>query len=135
MEVKVSAQAAMREVMDLFSNYTADALKKIEKVQKTTGKELAAAISADSPRRDGDYKHYFQGWAVKSVKTVLSANISDIEAIVYNKDKPSLTHLLEFSHPAGADRHRVKASPHIENNAEKYTGIYIQRIISALEKG
>lgn len=125
----------MREVMDLYSNYTYDALKKLEKVRKQTGKELAAAVSADSPRRGGDHKHYFQGWTVKSVKTVLSANISDIEAIVYNKDKPSLTHLLEYSHPAGKDRHTVKAFPHIKNNEEKYTEIYIQRIISVLEKG
>ena len=106
METKSSAQNAMREI-----------------------------ISADSPRRGGDHKHYFQGWTVKSVKTVLSANISDIEAIVYNKDKPSLTHLLEFSHPAGADRHIVKASPHIENNAGKYEDIYIKRIIETLKRG
>ena len=47
-------------------------------------------VVANSPENNGDYK---KGWTVRTTRRKTS-----IESVIYNKDFPGMTHLLEESH-------------------------------------
>ena len=62
-------------------------------VYKCIGKAAKFAkreIIANAPELSGDYK---RGWTVRTTR-----KHGSVESVIYNKDKPGLTHILEKSH-------------------------------------
>jgi hypothetical protein len=54
-------------------------------------------LRRDSPRTHGGRGHYWSGWRVDS-KQLDSYGVNGTRAVVYNYNKPTLTHLLERGH-------------------------------------
>lgn len=96
------------EILDEYGSNIAEATKKtVEKVAETAKKE----VQVNAPRRTGEYR---SGWAVRKETDRLHS-----EAIVHNRTRYQLAHLLEKGH-AKRGGGRVKAYPHIaqaEQNA------------------
>ena len=66
---------------------------------------MAKELKRTSPRDTGDYA---KGWAKKKQKL-----IGGVSYLVYNKDKPQITHLLEYGHLKRDGVNRVDGIPHI----------------------
>lgn len=82
--------------------------KEVQDTMDETFKKIAdeaAEKLKQTPPRGKSRKHYADGWAVKESSTGY---------VVYNKDKPQLTHLLEFGHPKRGGKGRVAGIPHIK---------------------
>lgn len=92
----------MHKIMDEVTKEAEEALKKgIAKISK----ETASKLKNSSPRKTGKYA---SGWSVRQEKD---------GAIVYNRTKPRLTHLLEKGHVirnAKGTYGRVSGRPHIK---------------------
>lgn len=73
----------MHKIMDEVSKEAEEALKK---GIATVSRETASKLKSSSPRRTGKYA---SGWTVRQEKD---------GAVVYNRTKPRLTHLLENGH-------------------------------------
>lgn len=88
------------------SEYKKEFAESVETAMTETAKETVALLKETSPKKTGDYA---KGWTMKK-------NGKDI--VVYNKTRPSLTHLLENGHPL-RNGGRARAFKHIEP-AEKF---------------
>ena len=113
----------MAEILDTYEKEVREkAAAEIEKTAKDTAKRLKDT----SPRSKAAGPHYAAGWAVKKDKYG--------EAVVYNRLKPQLTHLLQNGH-AKRNGGRVPGDPHI-SDAEKWAeGELIARIERTLNNG
>jgi len=104
------AGISVDELSDLISQeiemYSEEVEDSINKACDMVSKELMQNIREDSPAGQGDYK---KGWARKKLK---------YSRVVYNKNKPWLTHLLEHGH-AKRGGGRVKGTEHIKKNADR----------------
>lgn len=95
-----------QQLTDLLKTYTADVQEQIESALTGIGKEAAARLKADSPKRTGKYA---RGW-----RSSVSKKNGSIEVTVYESAKQAaLTHLLENGHKARNGRF-VAGQPHIE---------------------
>ena len=98
-----------------------------EELEATLAKDILDAaevarqqLRRDSPRTHGGRGHYWSGWRVDS-KQLDSYGVSGTRAVVYNHNKPTLTHLLERGHDIvrgghgrrGAVVGHVEGIPHI----------------------
>lgn len=78
-------------IKDVLEEYGTEAREAVELACKDTGKQIAKELQSA-----GDFKggtEYRKGWTSKVETTRLGAS-----AVVYNKTKPGLSHLLEFGH-------------------------------------
>lgn len=127
-------RGAMNELMKAYHVYSEDMLKGLTRIQNKTAGEMAKAIMSDSPSREKNQgRKYRDGWTIQ--KAVYKNPNTEITAIIYNKLKPQLTHLLEKDHHAGVDRHVVKGKPHIEPAEQIYTELFVKRAIEYIQKG
>lgn len=117
-------QAKLRDVLDEFMASETD---KIVDITKEVADELVADLKDTSPRRSVSEKHYADGWTLQAEK-VTGGGIS---AVVYNKTKPGLAHLLENGH-AKVNGGRVAAIPHIKPAEDKWTQELIKRLEAEL---
>lgn len=86
-------------------NQTVDIVKKgVDKALDESAEEGMKRLKTNSPENKGYYK---KGWAVKK-----STGRERHSRYIYNKDYPSLTHLLEYGH-ATRNGGRTKAQKHI----------------------
>jgi hypothetical protein len=115
------------EIAKQIGNYNDDVKKAIEKETRSTARKLKNEIKDNSPELTGDYK---AGWSYSTSK-----KHGKIITTVYNKDKPSLTHLLEKGHAIAGGKDRVKAYKHIGPAEEKYISIYNKRIEEIIKNG
>lgn len=134
-EITLNAEKALKTVMQTYQSYTENVLKAAVKVTNRTAYEEAAAISAEAPKRSKNGHAYSMGEAVRK-GTLKDGKLSSIEAVIYNKNKPQLGHLLEYGHKV-VDRHGIKvgqaeAYPHLKTNEEKFNEIYVERIVKAI---
>lgn len=133
-EVTLNAKEALKTVMQTYQNYTEDVLKAAVKVTNKTAYEEAEVIAANAPKRSKSEYAYAKGEAVRK-GTLKTGKLSSIEAVIYNKNKPRLGHLLEYGHDIkrnGIVIGHAKAYPHIKTNEEKFNEIYVQRIVEAI---
>lgn len=79
---------ALKEVL---SSYQREVQESVEKVAKSVAKKGVKALKESSPMKT---KGYAEGWAVKKETKILNGS----SFIIYNKNKPGLTHLLEKGH-------------------------------------
>lgn len=98
--------------------YSDEYAEKIKEYTQKVAEECVEEIKRDSPRsKIKGRKKYSEGWTfIKAFENKFS-----IRYKVKNKNKPQLTHLLEYGH-ALVNGGRVNAKPHIrkaEENAKK----------------
>lgn len=132
--LKLNAANALKKITQTYHEYTFEILQATCKVTNQTAREESEAIAADAPERSKSQYSYANGEVVKKA-TVKEHKLSHIEAIIYNKNKPRLGHLLEYGHDIvrnGIVIGHAKAYPHIKTNEEKFNEIYVQRIVEAI---
>ena len=129
-DFKLAAQIA--KAVD---DYGEQMKKKVQKVGRECAnnccKEIKETAAAKlSKGRSGDYE---RGWKVKTEKE----DATGYGFVVYNKDHPGLTHLLEKGHvernQAGTWG-RVPAYPHIEEPGDKWAHEYEERVVEEINK-
>lgn len=103
-------------IMAELNKYAAEVSAQIKEDVKAVAAECLKEVKAASPVKTGEYK---KGWR----KKVAFESLDDIRIIVYNAEKPQLTHLLEFGHADVMHGGRVAGKTHIypaqENAAKK----------------
>lgn len=78
------------QISVIFEEFQRKTIEELSKAVHKASMQCKRDIVAASPENTGDYK---KGWTVRTRKSK-----HGIEAIVYNKTKPQLTHVLEKSH-------------------------------------
>ena len=119
---------AINEILDAYGEHVTEGTK--EAVQKVA-EQAKKDTRAKAPQRTGKYR---RGWAVKDTSTRLSA-----EAIVHNRTRYQLTHLLEKGHALKRGGRTIgkgetRAFPHIgpaEENAIKN----FEKVVKRLAEG
>ena len=89
----------------ILKDYKQEVAESIEKAYADKAGELAKERKRTSPRDTGDYA---KGWAKKKQRMA-----GGVSYLVYNKDKPQITHLLEYGHLKRDGVNRVDGIPHI----------------------
>lgn len=107
----VNAEQLANELSKAVKEYTEDVQKAVDKKVRSTATKVKREIKADSPRDSGEYA---DGWSRKT-----NARGGSTEVTIYNKEKPSLTHLLENGH-AKVGGGRVQGIPHIQPAYNKF---------------
>lgn len=74
---------------------------------RDVARQARAQLKRTSPR-GGSARHYADGWSMRTQR-----KRGHVEAVVYNKDKPGLAHLLEKGH-ANRGGGRTAGRKHIE---------------------
>ncbi|WP_277255857.1 HK97 gp10 family phage protein [Negativibacillus massiliensis] len=112
---KVQIDDLSSEITKAMKEYSSEVNQKVKQEIKKVTREAVNDLKEKSPKRTGEYA---SGWASK----VEFENSENIRTRVYNRKKPSLTHLLENGH-AKKNGGRVEGIPHIkpveEETAEK----------------
>ena len=100
----------MEDLQDFISRslaeYAEDVKQTVNEAAKNVGKETVKELKKTSPKLTGNYK---KGWT----KKIQNKGRGIKKVIVYNKNAPHLTHLLEHGH-AKRNGGRVAAKVHIE---------------------
>lgn len=113
------------QLSEILHEYTEELGRKAEGIFKDIGKETSSDLKTTSPT--GPHrKHYKSGWTYKTEGSGLETKV-----VIYNKSKPSLTHLLENGHEVYPRGH-VDAIPHIEPAQRKATEELIEKLKGAL---
>lgn len=122
----VSVDQLANAITQEIKNYTEEVSKAIEKEVNETAKKVRKDAADNSPVDSGEYK---KGWARKK-----STKGGRIQYTIYNKEKPSLVHLLEFGH-AKVNGGRVPAIPHLRPAYDKHVPEMERRIKKIIKNG
>lgn len=121
--VRTDAAGIAQAIQNALDDYGEAVSAQLPTLVKETAKECVSEIKANAPRRSGRYR---AGWTSKlTTKTGTSAG-----AVVYNKDRYRLTHLLENGH-AKISGGRVEGHPHIAPAAENAADKLVKRMKEA----
>lgn len=115
------------EIAKILSEYTEDVIEGIDEAGQEVAKEAIRELKAKSPKKTGGYA---KGWTKKTEKKV--GDVSTV--IIYNKNKPGLTHLLEHGH-AKRGGGRVDGIPHIKPVEEKIIKEFSSKVEIIIEGG
>ena len=119
-ELSVTLEKALKE-------YKKEVTESIEKAYAEKADELVDILKQTSPKKTGEYA---RGWAKK--KQQMEGGVS---YLVYNKDKPQLTHLLEFGHAKRGGVGRVEGIPHIGPARDKIEKELEEEIADIIRRG
>ena len=102
----------VREILD---EYGGEAQAEVIDAFNEVAPKIEARLQQESREKFGGYGYYAKGWTLEGTQT-LTGNPA---VIVYNKNEPTLTHLLENGHDGylrkdGTRTPRVAGRPHIE---------------------
>lgn len=115
----------LNEINKLLKSYTKDVQEASKKAAIEAAKDGVRQLKKNSPRRSiQETKHYYKGWTYKTER--------DGFPVVYNRDKPQLTHLLEHGHEM-VTRNRIKvgevdSNPHIKPVRDKIESEYLREL-------
>lgn len=91
MALRIGVFDVQDAVNEFLTEYGDEAKAAVEEAVKDTAKETANALRSAGTFKGG--AEYRRGWTSKTTLTRTGAT-----AVVYNKVKPGLSHLLEFGH-------------------------------------
>ena len=118
------AKSINAQLNDILEEYSKEVEDTTRKVTKEIAKESASKLRSNSPRKTGAYA---SGWTSKMT--------DEKTAVVYNKKKPQLTHLLENGHVIRNKKGsygRVGGRKHIAPVADWAENEFIQKITRKL---
>lgn len=118
------AQDIGKEIALILKDYTIEVERTLEKEAARIATETAKELRATSPRSKKKGRHYADGWTKKKTPE---------GQVVYNKNKPSLTHLLEKGH-AKVGGGRVDGKPHIEPAEKRAMQDFENSVIREIER-
>lgn len=118
------AQDIGKEIALILKDYTIEVERTLEKEAARIATETAKELRSTSPRSKKNGRHYADGWTKKKTPE---------GQVVYNKTKPSLTHLLEKGH-AKVGGGRVDGTPHIEPAEKKAIQDFENSVIRGIER-
>lgn len=104
------------EIAKALTEYTQEVTNGIEQEKKDKGKKAVQLLRNNSPV--GETGDYAKGWTEKTI---------DNKEVIYNKNKPQITHLLEFGH-AKRNGGRVAAIPHIRPVEEQISNEFLEGV-------
>lgn len=122
----VTIEQLAAEITQAIADYTDDVVQAIEVEVEATAKAVREDIKDNSPRRTREYQ---KGWTRRK-----DSRPGVVSHTVYNKNKPSLTHLLEYGH-AKRGGGRVEGKPHIEPACDKHIPAMERRIEQIIKDG
>lgn len=131
-DVKIDLAAQVAKAVDAYGEQMK---KKVQKVGRQCAKSCCDEIkeNASAKLSKGRSDEYERGWKVKTAED----SSAGYGFIVYNKDYPGLTHLLEKGH-VGRNQAgtwgRVRAYPHIEEPGDKWAREYEERVNDEINK-
>ena len=126
MAANISIDDLAGEITLAVQQYTEDVSAAIEREVDATAKEMVAELRITSPKDTGEYA---KGWTSRK-----ETKHGEYRRIVYNKNKPSLVHLLEKGH-AKVNGGRVDGRPHVRPAAESHLGHFEKRIKEIIKNG
>lgn len=115
MEIKLDLNSVADGIQKELKTYSDELFEEVEEKMQLIANECKKKVAEKSPKSKGKgAKKYAKGWAIKKEKHRLYTVY-----IIYNKNKPSLTHLLENGHiiknkKDGKTYGRTDEYPHIE---------------------
>lgn len=113
----------LEEELKLYSKEIAD---KISKEAKRQSRKLTQLIKEDAPEKTGEYK---SNWHSK----LMWSGATGVRYRVLNVKKWQLTHLLEYGHIDEKTGGRVRAFPHISNNAKKIVSEFEKNVLEIIK--
>lgn len=113
------------EIVEALKQYTDDVVEAIGEEAQKIALEGAAELRQTSPRAVHNDKHYADGWTKRKQGN---------SAVVYNRLKPGLTHLLENGYLMRNGK-RSKKQVHIEPVEEKMIEEFEERSVQIVKKG
>lgn len=128
--IKVNAFSS--ELQKLLKEYGDECTDTVNSVMPKLGKETAANVKKDVRskfKKGSGGSNYANGWTYKVVYGRLNTGF-----VVYNKNKPTLTHLLENGHAIANGTGRVAGRPHIAPSYEWAQEEAVKRIKEELKK-
>lgn len=134
METTVSPEEIPEALFKHLRRYAQGIAEAVDELTVETANQLKNQIKADSPKRTGAYR---RGWVSKTI----SEQRGRRKGIVYNKEKPQLTHLLENGHYIKRKNTEDWAlgyafgKPHIEPNKERINEKYLKKVEDIIRNG
>ena len=119
-------------IIELLISYTDEVAEDVEQIVTDVAKEAAKQVKANANskfKKGKGGRHYANGWRAKVVKGRIS-----VSAVVYNANKPQLTHLLENGHAKADGVGRVPGRPHIAPVNEWAEKEVVKRVTERLQK-
>lgn len=119
------------QLYKILNEYTEEMGEEVHSAFKDIGKETSLDlknVSKQKFKKTKHSKHYANGWTYKARGKGLNTSVT-----IYNRTKPSLTHLLENGHMIltnGVNHGRTRAIKHIEP-AEKEA---LNKLMTRLQK-
>lgn len=117
--MKVTAGALSQAVQAELDAYNAEMDEKVRKVIKSVASDTKKRIVRSSPKRT---QRYSKGWKVS-----MSKKTEQPAAVIYNKDRYFLTHLLENPHRKRGGG-TVRPKKHIEPAVKQAEKLLVSRL-------
>jgi hypothetical protein len=114
------------EIEKAVKDYTEEVERGIATVIEKDVQEAVTELKNTSPKRTGEYA---KGWTAKK-----EVSEGKIKMIIYNKNKPQITHLLEHGHAKRAGG-RVSGIPHIKPVEQKLNEQVVRDIEDVIKRG
>lgn len=121
------------EINAILDEYNEDVSDSVKKTVRSVAQKAAKAVRAEAKNKFKGSR-YSKGWTYKF--TTLTSKV-DFQAVVYNKDRYQLAHLLEFGHVSrngtGRTFGRVSGRPHIQPVEESVNKELYSRIVGFIK--
>ena len=113
-----------KDILKELKKYTKEVDEDIKDIILKEGNSAVSMLRQTSPKDTGDYQ---KGWSIKKTRE----SQSKVSYVIYNKNKPGLTHLLENGH-AKINGGRVEGIKHISPVENHLKNTLEEKIISRL---
>lgn len=124
--IKIRPDDLEAAIMEELKQYSVGVSAQIKEDVRQVAKECVKEVKSSSPVKTGDYK---KGWK----QQIAFESLDDIRILISNKNKPKLTHLLEFGH-AKVKGGRVEGKPHIYPAQEHAAAKLINKAKAAVRR-
>ena len=129
---KIAVDQLANEISKTLKDFEGATDEAVERGVLDTAEEAVKELRVADPPGSGQYgswKKYNAGWGIKATKRGKKT-----DAVVHNKTKYRLTHLLEKGH-AKVNGGRTRAFPHIAPVADKSEKWLVENIKKRVENG